>query len=151
MRGVVVVLVLLFVVLVWAQSWQPLKAVVPSGGVGIVKLVDSDFRERSEVYLGDVVYVLLDLRDFGDVDVGVTIVDESPFGTRTYTGTLRGGRVWGLRFSIVEPICDGCIYTMRVTACGGGMCRRDCFVGGEVVSSCGCAGCAGVVWVFAYV
>jgi len=98
-------------VLVWAQQWEPVMWSAPSG-VGIVKLVDTNFRERSEVYLGDVVYVLLDLRDFGDVDVDVTIVDETPFGTRIYTGILRGGRVWGLRFTIVEPTCDGCIYTM---------------------------------------
>jgi len=127
-KVVVIVALLLLAALAYAQSpftfYEVNLDVGPLGG-GFAKLVDSNFVERSEVYLGDVLYLLLDLRDFGDVDVGVTIVDESPFGTRTYTGTLRGGRVWGLQFSIVEPICDGCIYTMRIRACSIWTCKSD--------------------------
>jgi len=96
----------------------------PLGG-GFAKLVDSNYVKRSEVYLGDVLYLLLDLSDFGSVDVYVRIVYKTPLGIRVGNIILAGGYVWKFRITVEEPIYEGYIYTIDITACGGGMCKSD--------------------------
>ncbi len=81
-----------------------------------VKVYDVYGRVRSEVYLGETIYVVFSLKQFtGSTTVDITL--RTPYGTYYWSGVLSGGYNYALRFDIVEPICEGCTYTLTIHAC----------------------------------
>ena len=97
------------------QELYPIAYVAPSPGGGFgdfpVWIIDTSYRERSELYLGERFYLVFDLREFS----GKLYVEIKEGGRLIVAGTTEGGYVYGYPMTIVEPIYEGRQYTYTVS------------------------------------
>ncbi|MEM4964465.1 MAG: hypothetical protein QXT13_10010 [Pyrobaculum sp.] len=110
------ILLLLTAAFTYSQETLPIYPMIigppPSTGIDVY-IADVYGNRRTELYLGESFYLVIDLRPLSGYFT-LVISMRGPFGSRTVEGGAYGGYVYGLPMRVTEPIAEGGVYTFDV-------------------------------------